>query len=82
MALGDSWIAPLDYVRAWGPLLEAWSLLDERQLARLGGLVAATEVCICLFSRENIWSYYREIILTIVFNPLNMVRLQLILLKA
>lgn len=29
VALGDSWISPVDYVLAWGPLLQSYSLVDR-----------------------------------------------------
>lgn len=29
VALGDSWISPMDFVRSYSPFLKAWSLIDE-----------------------------------------------------
>ncbi|KAI3997175.1 hypothetical protein MKX01_009019 [Papaver californicum] len=34
VALGDSWISPLDYVFSWGPLLKDLSRLDNKGLAK------------------------------------------------
>lgn len=31
VALGDSWISPIDYVLAWGPLLKSYSLVDTME---------------------------------------------------
>lgn len=38
IALGDSWISALDYVKTWGEFLKAWSLLDDYQLSQLAPL--------------------------------------------
>jgi len=35
LALGDSWISPMDYVNTWGPYLKALSLLDDKDLTRV-----------------------------------------------
>eukprot|EP00884_Botryococcus_braunii_P006027 jgi/Botrbrau1/15425/Bobra.43_2s0051.1 len=35
VALGDSWIAPLDFVDSWVPALKAFSLIDDAQENRL-----------------------------------------------
>jgi serine carboxypeptidase 1 len=35
VALGDSWISPIDYVDTWGPFLRATSLMDSSELATL-----------------------------------------------
>ncbi|XP_077020984.1 retinoid-inducible serine carboxypeptidase [Tamandua tetradactyla] len=35
VALGDSWISPIDSVLSWGPYLYSMSLLDERGLAEV-----------------------------------------------
>lgn len=35
VALGDSWISPMDYVNSWGPYLKALSFLDDKDLARV-----------------------------------------------
>lgn len=32
IALGDSWISPIDFVDTWGPFLRATSLMDSNQL--------------------------------------------------
>ena len=42
--LGDSWIAPINFVEAWGPYLQAFSLLDDSSLGRLGALANKTQV--------------------------------------
>jgi len=35
VALGDSWISPVDYVMTWGPYLYATSLVETESLARI-----------------------------------------------
>ena len=35
VALGDSWISPVDSVMSWGPYLHALNLLDSRDLNKL-----------------------------------------------
>ena len=42
--LGDSWIAPINFVEAWGPYLQAFSLLDDSSMQRLGSLANKTQV--------------------------------------
>ncbi len=44
VALGDSWIAPLDFVDAWVPALKAFSLIDEAQENRLSKTALETAV--------------------------------------
>lgn len=47
IALGDSWISPVDYVQAWGPFLQSVSTLDARDLAEYtSGPVAAVNAAI------------------------------------
>lgn len=46
IALGDSWISPIDYVDAWGPYLAAVSLLDARDTAALAPSVAAADAAV------------------------------------
>lgn len=40
IALGDSWIAPADYVNSWGPYLYAFSMLAEEGLNRTNAKAA------------------------------------------
>ena len=42
--LGDSWIAPTDFVDAWGPMLEAVSLIGPTGLERISALANLTKV--------------------------------------
>ncbi|XP_066560291.1 retinoid-inducible serine carboxypeptidase [Amia ocellicauda] len=43
VALGDSWISPLDSVMSWGPYLYSTSLLDDRGLAEVDGAARAVQ---------------------------------------
>ncbi|KAF7645059.1 hypothetical protein LDENG_00211050 [Lucifuga dentata] len=43
VALGDSWISPLDSVMTWGPYLYSTSLLDDVGLADVSRAVAAVK---------------------------------------
>ena len=43
VALGDSWISPIDYVFTWGDYLKAFSLLDSHQLSELAPLLLNTQ---------------------------------------
>ncbi|XP_051014224.1 retinoid-inducible serine carboxypeptidase [Acomys russatus] len=38
VALGDSWISPIDSVLSWGPYLYSMSLLDDKGLAEVSGI--------------------------------------------
>ncbi|CAJ0940086.1 unnamed protein product, partial [Mesorhabditis belari] len=40
VALGDSWISPMDYVNSWGPYLYANSYLDDIQLKQVNAQAA------------------------------------------
>ena len=42
VALGDSWISPVDSVLAWGRYLHSVSLLDDKDLKKVNTLAAAT----------------------------------------
>lgn len=44
MTLGDSWISPLDFVRAYSPFLKAWSLIDEHGQQELDALADQAKV--------------------------------------
>ncbi|XP_033108028.1 retinoid-inducible serine carboxypeptidase-like isoform X2 [Anneissia japonica] len=44
LALGDSWISPIDYVNTWGPYLYQTSLLDKRGLALVQQAANETEM--------------------------------------
>ncbi|XP_071764923.1 retinoid-inducible serine carboxypeptidase [Centroberyx gerrardi] len=43
VALGDSWISPLDSVMTWGPYLYTTSLLDDYGLAEVSGAAEAVK---------------------------------------
>ncbi|XP_031421135.1 retinoid-inducible serine carboxypeptidase [Clupea harengus] len=43
VALGDSWISPLDSVLTWGPYLYSTSLLDDAGLAEVGNAAEAVK---------------------------------------
>ncbi|XP_054615900.1 retinoid-inducible serine carboxypeptidase isoform X1 [Dunckerocampus dactyliophorus] len=43
VALGDSWISPVDSVMTWGPYLYATSLLDDRGLKEVSGAAEAVK---------------------------------------
>ena len=43
VALGDSWISPVDYVLAWAPFLKAWSLLEDKALTNVSQLALETQ---------------------------------------
>uniref|UniRef100_UPI0037E95ADE retinoid-inducible serine carboxypeptidase n=1 Tax=Semicossyphus pulcher TaxID=241346 RepID=UPI0037E95ADE len=43
VALGDSWISPLDSVMTWGPYLYTTSLLDDNGLADVSGAAEAVK---------------------------------------
>jgi serine carboxypeptidase 1 len=43
VALGDSWISPIDYVYAWGPYLHTMSLINDYQLAALLNVSKTTQ---------------------------------------
>ena len=53
IALGDSWISALDYVKTWGDFLKAWSLLDNYQLSQLAPLQLDIQVRISM-SRKGL----------------------------
>ncbi|BBN17237.1 serine carboxypeptidase 1 [Marchantia polymorpha subsp. ruderalis] len=46
VALGDTWISPIDFLYAWGPLLKSFSLVDESANARIDSyaVLAASEM--------------------------------------
>ncbi|XP_051889272.1 retinoid-inducible serine carboxypeptidase [Pristis pectinata] len=46
VALGDSWISPLDSVLSWGPFLHSMSLLDDRGLAEVGAAAAEVQAAV------------------------------------
>ncbi|XP_059804125.1 retinoid-inducible serine carboxypeptidase isoform X2 [Hypanus sabinus] len=46
VALGDSWISPLDSVLSWGPFLHSMSLLDDRGLDEVGAAAAEVQAAI------------------------------------
>jgi len=43
VALGDSWISPVDYVLSWAPFLKAWSLLEDAALANVSQVALQTQ---------------------------------------
>ncbi|XP_062886779.1 retinoid-inducible serine carboxypeptidase isoform X1 [Mobula hypostoma] len=46
VALGDSWISPLDSVLSWGPFLHSMSLLDDRGLDEVSATAAKVQAAI------------------------------------
>ena len=44
VALGDSWISPTDFLAAWGPYLNALSLLDGQPLSNTATFAANAQV--------------------------------------
>lgn len=44
VAFGDSWISPTDFLAAWGPYLNALSLLDGQPLSNTGTFAANAQV--------------------------------------
>jgi hypothetical protein len=44
VALGDSWISPTDFLAAWGPYLNALSLLDGQALSNTAMIAANAQV--------------------------------------
>ncbi|KAM6957281.1 retinoid-inducible serine carboxypeptidase [Aplochiton taeniatus] len=46
VALGDSWISPLDSVMTWGPYLYSMSLLDEYGLAEVNSAAEAVRLAV------------------------------------
>uniref|UniRef100_H3D906 Carboxypeptidase n=1 Tax=Tetraodon nigroviridis TaxID=99883 RepID=H3D906_TETNG len=46
VALGDSWISPLDSVMTWGPYLYTTSLLDDVGLADVGSAARAVQTAV------------------------------------
>lgn len=46
VALGDSWISPLDSVLSWGPYLHSTSLLDDLGLAEVSAAAAKVQAAV------------------------------------
>ncbi len=44
VALGDSWVSPMDFLAAWGPYLNALSLLDGAQLSNVTNIASNAQV--------------------------------------
>lgn len=44
LALGDSWISPLDYTDTWGEYLKALSLLDGEEFHQVQAVADAAKV--------------------------------------
>lgn len=65
MALGDSWISPVDYVLAWAPFLKAWSLLEDVALANVSQLAIQTQQAVGngnLTGATQLWALLEETI--------------------
>ena len=65
VALGDSWISPVDSVISWGPYLYSLSLLDERALKKVNLEAAATAEAVKLGDLKratDLWSATESII--------------------
>ncbi|KAK9823746.1 hypothetical protein WJX72_005120 [[Myrmecia] bisecta] len=63
IALGDSWISPIDFVLSWGPYLEALSLLDQQTLTNLSHMAETAQDAMRAgnFSRAtDVWGQYEE----------------------
>jgi len=65
LAMGDSWISPLDYVLTWGPYLYATSLVDGTGLAKINKTATACEAAYDagkFVESTNLWSETETVI--------------------
>lgn len=65
VALGDSWISPVDSVLSWGPYLYSVSLLDEDSLAKVNALANATAKAVAMKQYKeatDLWSQTENMI--------------------
>ncbi|CAL8470937.1 g10479 [Coccomyxa elongata] len=65
VALGDSWISPVDYVLAWTPFLKAWSLLEDVALANVSQVALRTQQAVGngnLTGATALWALLEETI--------------------
>ncbi len=65
MALGDSWISPVDYVLAWTPFLKAWSLLEDAALSNVSQVALRTQQAVGngnLTGATALWALLEETI--------------------
>ncbi|XP_020912709.1 retinoid-inducible serine carboxypeptidase, partial [Exaiptasia diaphana] len=53
VALGDSWISPVDSVLTWGPYLYSVSLLDENSLAKVNAVAQSTAKAVEMGQYKN-----------------------------
>ncbi|KAL3682188.1 hypothetical protein R1sor_000210 [Riccia sorocarpa] len=71
VALGDTWISPMDFLYTWGPLLKSFSLVDEADKARLDSYaqLAASELGKGNFVNATyIWGDMEEEVLRVTDN--------------
>ncbi|GAQ86726.1 serine carboxypeptidase-like [Klebsormidium nitens] len=67
VALGDSWISPIDYVLAWGPLLQSYSLVDRVETDAIQKFADATERALeadAFTNATSLWAATEDIIET------------------
>ncbi|CAI4222951.1 unnamed protein product [Auanema sp. JU1783] len=66
VALGDSWISPMDYVNTWGPYLYANSFLDENSLKTVNAQAARCQKDVDQgkwSAATNCWSTMEDLIM-------------------
>jgi serine carboxypeptidase 1 len=65
IGLGDSWVSPIDYVQAWGPYLQATSLIDSTDAAALAPVVAQTAAAVAAgqwTQATNLWGQVEGVV--------------------
>ncbi|KAK7076909.1 Retinoid-inducible serine carboxypeptidase [Halocaridina rubra] len=65
VALGDSWISPVDAVDSWGPFLYATSLVDSIGLSQINTKAKAVAAAVAAGKMENatmLWSETEELV--------------------
>nr|XP_023666343.1 retinoid-inducible serine carboxypeptidase [Paramormyrops kingsleyae] len=65
VALGDSWISPMDSVRTWGPYLYSTSLLDDNGLSEVRKAAKAVEEAITqgdFLKATQLWSTAESVV--------------------
>lgn len=71
VALGDSWISPVDSVLTWGPYLYSVSLLDEMSLSKVNAVAESTAKAVKMGQYVNatdLWSKTEDVISTYTDN--------------
>ncbi len=65
IALGDSWISPISFVDAWGPFLQATSLMDDNDAAQLAPVVQQCDQAVAQgqwAQATNIWGNVENVV--------------------